>query len=383
MMHPPSLSRDSRANALVWGVRRAGLLLGGILLLGSAMACDEQGSVTEAPEETDPSETIEGPSYENPALARDFPDPSVLQAPDGTYYAYATETLIDGEFTNIQMATSPDLVDWTWTGDALPGGVPWAQERRSYWAPHVVRDAERDRYIMYFSAHHDTKDGKCLAVATAESPAGPFTARDEPLLCGDGFENIDPMAFEDPQSDAHYLYWGSHGEPIRVRELADNRTAFREGTEATPVVHPDPDEPYGGLIEGAWTVYRDGFYYLFYSGDNCCGENAHYAVMVARAESPTGPFETLGDANGTNRSIILTANDTWKAPGHNSVIQDADGTDWMVYHAINRDQPTRPTGTGTRWDRRVMLMDSIAYDDGWPRIPGQSPSAVSPVPTTE
>ncbi len=25
-------------------------------------------------------------------------------------------------------------------------------------------------------------------------------------------------------------------------------------------------------------------------GDNCCGEGAHYAVMVARAKKATGPF---------------------------------------------------------------------------------------------
>ena len=191
------------------------------------------------------------------------------------------------------------------------------------------------------------------------------------------------MAFDDPESGKHYLYWGSHGEPIRVRELADSRTEFKAGTEATAVVQPDSDEPYGGLIEGAWTTYRDDTYYLFFSGDNCCGENAHYAVMVARAESPTGPFETLGDARGTNRSTILTANDTWKAPGHNSVVRDAEGTDWLVYHAINRDQPTRPTGTGTRWDRRVMLTDRIVYDNGWPRIEDASPSEMAPVPATE
>jgi arabinan endo-1,5-alpha-L-arabinosidase len=351
--------------------------------MASGTACDQQAPTAASEQNEDDEPTIDGPAYENPVLGRDFPDPAVLQGPNGTYYAYATETLIDGEFTNIQVATSEDLVEWTWEGDAFPAGVDWAEEGRSYWAPHVVYAPEQDRYVMYFSAHHDQKGAKCLATATADDPLGPFTHDGEPLLCGDGFETIDPMAFDDPESGKHYLYWGSHGEPIRVRELADSRTEFKAGTEATAVVQPDSDEPYGGLIEGAWTTYRDDTYYLFFSGDNCCGENAHYAVMVARAESPTGPFETLGDARGTNRSTILTANDTWKAPGHNSVVRDAEGTDWLVYHAINRDQPTRPTGTGTRWDRRVMLTDRIVYDNGWPRIEDASPSEMAPVPATE
>lgn len=359
---------------------RAAALLAVVLAMGSGTACDQQAPTAASEQNEDDEPTIDGPAYENPVLGRDFPDPAVLQGPDGTYYAYATETLIDGEFTNIQVATSEDLVDWTWGGDAFPAGVDWAAEGRSYWAPHVVYAPEQDRYIMYFSAHHDQKGAKCMATATADDPLGPFTHDGEPLLCGDGFETIDPMAFDDPESGKHYLYWGSHGEPIRVRELADSRTEFKAGTEATAVVHPDPDEPYGGLIEGAWAVHRDSTYYLFFSGDNCCGENAHYAVMVARADSPTGPFTTLGDARGTNQSTILTGNDTWKAPGHNSVVRDADSTDWMVYHAINRDQPTRPTGTGVRWDRRVMLIDRIVYESGWPRIENASPSDDAPVP---
>ncbi len=352
-----------------------------VLMLGVGLVCDQQGSTTKAPE--DEEESPAGPTYQNPVMARDFPDPTVLQAPNGTYYAYATETVNDGQFVNVQVARSQDLVNWTWEGDAFPEGVSWAEESRSYWAPHVVYAPDRDRYLMYYSAHHDETNGKCLAVATAQEPLGPFTDEEDPLLCGEGFENIDPMAFDDPESERTYLYWGSHGEPIRVQPLADDRMHFKEDTEPTPVVQPDPDEPYGGLVEGAWVIYRDGFYYLFYSGDNCCGENAHYAVMVARAESPTGPFETLGEARGTDRSTILTANDTWTAPGHNSVVRDENGTDWMMYHAVNRDQPTRATGTDIRGDRRVLLMDRLTYDNGWPRVDGGEPSAVSPLPAIE
>ena len=48
---------------------------------------------------------------------------------------------------------------------------------------------------------------------------------------------------------------------------------------------------------------RGDFYYLFYSGDNCCGPKAHYAVMVARSRSATGPFETLATATGAPNSV--------------------------------------------------------------------------------
>lgn len=321
-------------------------------------------------------------TYSNPVLNRDFPDPTVIEGPDGWYYAYATETMIDARPYNIQVARSQDLVHWTWEGDALPEGVEWAVQGRSYWAPHVLYDDERDTYFMYFSVHHDVREGKCLAVATSDEPLGPFEAEDEPLLCGEGFVEIDPMAFDDPESGKKLLYWGSGFEPIRVQELSDDRLRFKEGTEPVPVVYPGQDASYSNLLEGAWVIHRDTTYFLFYSGDNCCGDAANYAVMVARATDPFGPFERLGEADGTGHSVILEADATWLAPGHNSVVRDAEGNDWMFYHAILRVQPRRDTGIpGVQWDRRVMLADRIRYLSGWPRVDGRAPSdeAAKPV----
>ena len=38
-------------------------------------------------------------NYANPVLDSDFPDPAVLKAPDGFYYAYATQTEMGGKWT--------------------------------------------------------------------------------------------------------------------------------------------------------------------------------------------------------------------------------------------------------------------------------------------
>src|SRR4051794_8675540 len=49
-------------------------------------------------------------TFTNPVLDADFPDPAVLKAPDGYYYAYATQTEREGRKVNIQVARSRDLV---------------------------------------------------------------------------------------------------------------------------------------------------------------------------------------------------------------------------------------------------------------------------------
>jgi arabinan endo-1,5-alpha-L-arabinosidase len=127
------------------------------------------------------------------------------------------------------------------------------------------------------------------------------------------------------------------------------------------------------LVEGSWVVRHGQYYYLFYSGDNCCGPRADYAVMVARSNSAAGPFEKKADP------IILQKRGRWIAPGHNSVITDAKGQDWIIYHASDVRHSRVNPGADIN-SRRVMLIDRIQWgDDGWPVIDGPSEEP-SPAP---
>jgi arabinan endo-1,5-alpha-L-arabinosidase len=311
-------------------------------------------------------------TYANPVIDGDFPDPAVLRAPDGSYYAYATQTKHGDTWIDIQVARSRDLTHWQLLGDALPKPT-WASKTQDFWAPHVIRSGRR--YIMYFSAKPDTSDerhGMCLGVATANSPAGPFRDIGHPLQCGSGFVNIDPMEFDDPATRKHLLYWGSGFEPIKVQELAADLASFAPGSAPKDLVSPAPGRSsFPVLVEGSWVLRHGGYYYLFYSGDNCCGPKANYAVMIARSKSATGPFETLEQATGKPHSIVLEKNDHWIAPGHNSIITDRSGRDWIVYHAVDVRRP-RENASDEINTRRMMLIDLITWRKGWPVIDGPS-----------
>ena len=327
---------------------------------------------------TVPAEAPFSASYENPVLDRDFPDPAVLRAVDGFYYVYATQGPNEGGMVNIQTARSRDLVRWEYLGDALPVKPAWASRTQDFWAPHVHH--ANGRYYLYYSAKPDValtdpSRGLCLAVATADRPQGPFTDMGHPLQCGEGFVNIDPMAFDDPATGRRLLYWGSGFGPIKVQELAEDRLSFAPGsrpTDLVPIIRNEDPLNYQRLVEGAWVVRRDGYYYLFYSGDNCCGPNAHYAVMAARSRSATGPFETLAQATGASNSVILERRGNWVAPGHNSVIEDARGDQWILYHAVDSRRP-RTRDSDDINTRRVMLLDRLVWRDGWPRVEGNGP----------
>jgi arabinan endo-1,5-alpha-L-arabinosidase len=304
------------------------------------------------------------PSAE-PVLDHDFPDPVVLRADDGAYYAYATQGYSEegDELLNIQLARSKDLSSWEHLGDAMPAKPAWAKTTQKFWAPHVSKVGAL--YVMYFSGEPDAQTaGLCLGVATSASPTGPFKPEASPLLCGHSFENIDPMLFRDPVSGKNLLYWGSGFKPIRVREMTADGLHFAPGSSATAVLSPvttiDPHD-YLRLVEGAWVEYRAPYYYLFVSGDNCCNPNPHYAVVAARSTSATGPFELIG--------TVLESYDRFLATGHNSVIEDANGVTWTFFHAIDTSRPTLTRQIpGDRDVRRVLMRARVDWDVSGPVV---------------
>ena len=319
-------------------------------------------------------------TYSNPILDADFPDPALILAPDGFYYAYATQTERDGHWVNIQVARSADLIHWQHLGDALPEKPGWARETQDFWAPYVVRDG--DRYIMYYSATPDVCDvperGHCLAIATATSPAGPFVDTGMPLLLGLGFEYIDPMVLDD--RGRRFLYWGSGFQPIKVQELTADGMAFLPDSAPVDLVWPNPEGAFPRLVEAAWVIAHEEHYYLFYSGDNCCGPEAEYGVMVARSRSPTGPFETLEQARGVPHSLMLFKSERWLAPGHNAIVTDRAGDHWIVYHAIDVNRPRQRQEDQIN-SRRVLCIDRITWRDGWPFV-GTPSHEPQPAPVT-
>lgn len=314
--------------------------------------------------------------YRNPVLNRDFPDPAVIRAANGAYYAYSTESDTARGHINIQVAKSRHLVHWHYLGDALPKLPRWGNKALVSWAPQVVRRGER--YFLYYSIVPNRLQndfGLCLAVATSHSPAGPFTSTDKPLYCGPTLSDIDSDVFRDPATGHWLVYWGSGGDIVTAR-LAPSLTRL-----VSPSAEPKlllrgwsspVHRPFEHGIEGPYVIRRHGWYYLFYSGNKCCSYPPHYATMVARSRQATGPYHRLSEGRPGLSSVILHSNQRWAGPGHNSVIRDQGGHDWMVYHAIDRQHPYLPGGDQAV--RRPMLINRILYRHGWPTIATDSPS---------
>ena len=79
---------------------------------------------------------------------------------------------------------------------------------------------------------------------------------------------LDPHYFLDPVSDKHFLIW-KEDDPlvpslIKIRELRSDGLAFRRGSSSQTILRSTlSGERF--VTEAPWMMYKDGYYYLFYS----------------------------------------------------------------------------------------------------------------------
>ncbi len=170
---------------------------------------------------------------------------------------------------------------------------------------------------------------------------------------------IDPCFFIDPVNNKHLLYYGSAHEPIRVVELAHDGKTFI--SKSLKVLYPG-EGTFHKLREAAFVTYNSTWkrYFLWVSGDNTWAEKS-YAVSVFWSSDPLKLFEAI-----PGEHVILQPNEHWDAPGHNCIIHDAVGNEWIIYHAVDPKDRFIP---GTDRFLRKMCMNKIFYsDNGWPYV---------------
>jgi hypothetical protein len=223
------------------------------------------------------------------------------------------------------------------------------------------------RYVMYYAVFSPASDF-AIGVATAPTPAGPWTQQPSPVVAprpggGGGYlSTIDPAELT-AADGSRWLYFGSYYGGISVVPLAADGLS---ATGAPTMVALD------NKYEGAYVVRHGGFYYLFASSANCCaGPATGYAVSVGRSRSPLGPFV---DAHGVSllasrvggTPVVTQNGNRWIGTGHNGMVTDLSGQDYLVYHAIDRNQPYLDAPYGI--NRRPMLIDRLDWIDGWPVV---------------
>lgn len=261
-------------------------------------------------------------------------DPTVIEQ-DGTFYLFRTGGGLPGR-------TSSDLENWSDASAAFSSSTtPWVSEEvpaaGDLWAPDL--SYFDGRYHIYYSASSFRANDSCIGHATRDSmDSGNWTDHGS-VHCTSGSDNynaIDPNIIVDIDGSV-WMFFGSHWDGIKAIEL-DPTGMTTMGDLYDIAARPQAPR----AIEAPVVVRRCGYYYLFVSFDQCCGNwtdagGVPYNIRVGRSESLLGPYV---DKDGTpmypdgGGTLLVGPGGQWDALGHNAVIFAGDRA-YNIYHAYN------------------------------------------------
>jgi len=294
-------------------------------------------------------------TFRNPILPGFYPDPSICRAGDDYYLVTSTFEYFPG----LPIFHSRDLVHWRQIGHVLdrPSQLPLDGIRPSggLYAP-TIRHHNGVFYVINTLVDGQTQSGNFIVTAT--DPAGPWS---EPywLENADGF---DPSLFFDDDGTVWYT---------RTRLKAN--TDFQKGqTEiwlqqlelATMRLVGAQYIIWDGAVKNAvWSesphLYKiEGRYYLLTAEG---GTAHHHAVIVARSETLTGPYEgNRGNPILTHRHLGLDY--PIVGAGHADLIDTPNGEWWLVLLAM------RPYGGYYYNLGRETFLAPVRWEEGWPIV---------------
>nr|WP_241557279.1 arabinan endo-1,5-alpha-L-arabinosidase [Croceibacterium ferulae] len=300
-------------------------------------------------------------------------DPVIIREGD-TYTVFATGRR-RGQEGIIPTLTSTDLRHWT-AGPSMLADLPaWAKEAvplaRDMWAPDI--SFVNGRYRLYYSVSSFGSNRSAIGLATSatlDPKAADYGWRDEGLVVQStpesDFNAIDPNFIQDREGN-HWLSLGSFWTGLKLFRL-DPATGKPADAAATPISIARRPAPAGGPapVEAPFIIDHGGYYWLIASYDYCCkGVNSTYYTVVGRSQDITGPYlgkdgSSMLEGGGT---ILLRAalpeQERFRGPGHAGAMRDLDGTDYLVWHAYDKQQNGIPT---------LRLGRIIWGEDGWPTV---------------
>ena len=294
-------------------------------------------------------------------------DPVMIKH-DGQYYIFCTGG-------GVPVRRSKDMVDWRLARGGLvfpqmpEEAFAYVPDANDLWAPDI--SYYNDLYHLYYSISTFGSNHSAIGLATnptLDPDDDTFLWTDHGIVVktdyGDYYNAIDPNLVLDADGEP-WLTFGSFWGGIKLVKL-DLETGkvsdFDDDGNPNLYSLATRDEN-NRSVEAPFIIYRNDYYYLFVSFDNCCqGINSTYNVRVGRSESVTGPYvdrEGIPMIEGGGTQVTFSTN-RFKGPGHNAIFSE-DGTDYIVYHAYDAYQGGTP----------ILRIEPLEWDaDDWPSIVG-------------
>ncbi|UKM63815.2 family 43 glycosylhydrolase [Flavobacteriaceae bacterium GSB9] len=275
----------------------------------------------------------EEPTFSNPILGGDYPDPSIVRVSKDYYMTHSSFNYYPG----LLVWHSTDLINWKRVSHGLTKYVG------SVWAPDLVY--VNNKYYIYFPA------GGTNWVVYADSPEGPWSEPVDLNLSG----YIDPGHVVDDEGN-RYLYL-SHGYVVKLTDdglsTAEEPVKNYEGWQ-----FPKEWSTECFCLESPKSTVKDGYYYLTTAEGGTAGPATAHMVVSARSKSPYGPFE-----NSPYNPIVHTEDrsERWWNQGHGTLVDDVNGNWWIMYHGYEKYYQTL--------GRQTLMLPVEWTENGWFKVP--------------
>lgn len=266
-----------------------------------------------------------------------------------------------GEFLLIQSDHARDLVLRRATNLA---GLATAPKQAvapplccNVWAPELVR--LRGRWWIYYAKDDGTNAHHRMSAleSTSDDPAGPYVDRGKVAPKSDDRWAIDGVAFE--SGGKLWFVWsgwpGDHDgqQNLYLAPMSDPATI-----SGSRVLLSRPELPWERhglpLQEGPQPLIRDGRLFIVYSASGSWTDDYCLGLLTFTG----GDMLDAKNWVKSPQPVFAKAGGTF-GPGHNSMVQDATGLWWNVYHAIDR--------SGGGWKERSLRAQPFTWGaDGVP-----------------
>lgn len=267
--------------------------------------------------------------YPYALLAGDYPDPTVMRDGEDFYMTHSPFVHAPG----FLIWHSRDLHQWEPIVRVCP------DYEGSAMAPDLIK--HDGRYYLYYP----TATGEVYVIHT-DDLRGEWS---QPVRLN--VKGIDPghVVGEDGR---RYLYINDG----RMVQLSDDGLSVT--SEVKKVydgwVFPTEWETEGMWLESPKLIYKNGYYYMTSAEGGTAGPPTSHMCAMARSRSVQGPWE---DSPYNPLVHTYSASEPWWSKGHGTLIDDADGNWWMIYHAYPNGQYTLG---------RHTLIEPMRYTaDGW------------------
>ncbi len=286
--------------------------------------------------------------YKNPIFPGNYGDPSIVTVGEDYYMGFSRGN-------GFMIWHSKDLINWKPIArHTLPKAynTVWAIDLQYFDGLfHVYMP------IRQYPGKTDIPFGNY--VVTSPSPSGPWS---DPIDLqikkpGGDYTGIDPGFISTPGGEK-YLYV-SHGWVVKLntsgtKAISDARKVY------TGWDYPASWDVECKCLESPKLFRKGKYYYLISAQGGTNGPSTAHMTVVARSESPTGPW-----INSPYNPLTRTysQDEPFWHQGHGTVFQAADKRWWTVYHG-------RLNGF-EKMGRPTLLMPVEWTEDDWPVIKDQ------------